>query len=448
VSLLLYRLFLLLFRLGARLISPWNAKARLWLRGREGIFERLEQVLAPLRQAQGDTGAQARDRPLIWFHCASLGEFEQARPLLEKIRQDWPAYRVLLTFFSPSGYEIKKDYEGADAVFYLPADSPSNARRLLAIARPQLVCWVKYEYWYYYLHEIQRNKIPLLLVSGIFRQNQPFFKWWGHFHRSMLACFTHFFVQNDLSKKLLGTIGISGNVMVSGDTRFDRVMAIAEQFQPVPLAESFINGAPAIVAGSTWEEDEEELDHFANTHPEIKFIIAPHEIDEEHLQDIEKLFHHTVRYSQLSIVNGQSSIAGQRTTPNGQRPSPNVLIIDNIGLLSRLYKYATITYIGGGFGEDGVHNVLEAAVYAKPVVMGPEYEKYIEAVDLVDCGGAFPVENALELEDQLRLLLNNKEGYDMACRAAGNYVYTHTGATEKITRFIKENGILSSVNSQ
>jgi 3-deoxy-D-manno-octulosonic-acid transferase len=244
-------------------------------------------------------------------------------------------------------------------------------------------------------------------------------------------------VQNDLSQKLLGAIGISGNVMVSGDTRFDRVMAIAEQFQPVPLAEAFINGAPAIVAGSTWEEDEEELDHFANTHPEIKFIVAPHEIDEEHLQDIEKLFHHTVRYSQLSIVNSQLSIAGKRTTPN-------VLIIDNIGLLSRLYKYATITYIGGGFGEDGVHNVLEAAVYAKPVVMGPEYEKYIEAVDLVDCGGAFPVENALELEDQLRLLLNNKEDYDKACGAAGSYVFTHTGATEKITRYIQENRLLTN----
>ncbi|HEY4150761.1 MAG TPA: glycosyltransferase N-terminal domain-containing protein [Chitinophagaceae bacterium] len=444
MSLFLYRLFLLLYRLGARLIAPWNAKAGKWLEGRKDIFARLEQALGP---APSTGSGQAQDRPpgapeagkrpLVWFHCASLGEFEQARPLLERIRQDWPAYRILLTFFSPSGYEVKKGYEGADAVFYLPLDSPANARRLLDIARPQLVCWVKYEYWYYYLHEIKRNDIPLLLVSGIFREDQPFFKWWGHFHRSMLACFTHFFVQTADSKKLLGTIGISENVLVSGDTRFDRVEAIAGQFQPLPLAEAFLGNSPSIIAGSTWEEDEEELDHFANTHPDIKFIIAPHEIDEEHLKDIEKLFRHTVRYSQLAANE-------QRPTNNDQRPTANVLIIDNIGLLSRLYHYATITYIGGGFGEDGVHNVLEAAVYAKPVVMGPEYEKYIEATELVDCGGAFPIENALELENMLLVLLNNKEEYENACKAAGNYVNTHTGATEKIIGYIQENRLLTN----
>ncbi len=425
MSLLLYRFFLLLYGLGARLIAPWNGKARRWLQGRKGIFERMEQALAD------------SDAPLIWFHCASLGEFEQARPLMEKAKQCWPGYRVLLTFFSPSGYEVKKGYEGADAVFYLPMDSPANARRLLALAKPQLVCWVKYEYWYYYLHEIKRNNIPLLLVSGIFRPDQPFFKWWGAFHRSMLACFTCFFVQTDDSKKLLGSIGISEQVQVSGDTRFDRVQAIAEQFQPLPLAEAFLDNAPAIVAGSTWADDEEELDHFANTNPGIKFILAPHEIDEEHLEDIEKLFHHTIRYSQLATWDDLSAIKSNLSTS-----SPNVLIIDNIGLLSRLYHYATITYIGGGFGEDGVHNVLEAAVYSKPVVMGPEYEKYIEAVDLVDCGGAFPVENALELEKMLRMLLEDKTAYARACEASGHYVATHTGATEKIMGAIKEKGFL------
>lgn len=424
MALFLYRVFLLLYRLGAWLISPWNDKARQWRRGRVGIFERLEQALK-----------QAQDRPLVWFHCASLGEFEQARPLLEKIRESRPGHRILLTFFSPSGYEVKKDYPGADAVFYLPADSPQNARRLLAMAQPALVCWVKYEYWYYYLKEIKQNNIPLLLVSGIFRPQQPFFKWWGGFHRSMLACFTHFFVQNEPSRKLLGTLGISGQVTVSGDTRFDRVVDIAEQFKPIPTVEAFIGSAPVVVAGSTWSDDEEELDHYANTHPEIKFIIAPHEIDEEHLKDIEKLFHHTVRYSDWSSGFGvQGSEFGVRGSGDGQ----NVLIIDNIGLLSRLYHYATITYIGGGFGEDGIHNALEAAVYGKPVVFGPVYDKYAEAIDLVDAGGAFPIENALELEEMFNELLKDAAAYQQACEASRNYVYSNTGATKKIMNYIGE----------
>jgi len=456
----------LLYPLGARIISPWNAKARQWLSGRQGIFERLEQALRPFDpstssgQAQLRAGSaqgepitdpqtalrQAQDKPLVWFHCASLGEFEQARPLLEKIREARPGHRILLTFFSPSGYEVKKDYPGADAVFYLPADGPANARRLLAIARPQLVCWVKYEYWYYYLQEIRQNKVPLLLVSGIFRQDQPFFKRWGSFHRSMLACFTHFFVQNQASKQLLGTLGISETVTVSGDTRFDRVTDIAGQFKPIPLVESFLNGAPSIVAGSTWSDDEEELDHFANTHPGIKFIIAPHEIDEAHLKDIEKLFHHTVRYSQLQVagsgLQGADAATGQQPATSNLQPTPNVLIIDNIGLLSRLYHYATITYIGGGFGEDGIHNALEAAVYGKPVVFGPVYDKYAEAIDLVDAGGAFPVENALELEKTLANLLEDAAAYKQACDASKHYVYSNTGATKKIMRYLEEKQIL------
>ena len=419
----------MLYRIGALLISPWNDKARRWRNGRKDIFQRLEQSL------RGGAGA---NQPLIWFHCASLGEFEQARPLLEKTRESWPGHRVLLTFFSPSGYEVRKDYPGVDAVFYLPLDSAANARRLLAIAQPTLVCWVKYEYWYYYLKEINRLRVPLLLVSGIFREEQPFFKWWGGFHRSMLACFTHFFVQTDASRQLLGTIGISDKVTVSGDTRFDRVVAIAEQFRPVPLVAEFINGAPAIVAGSTWSDDEEELDHFANTHPELRFVIAPHEIDEEHLQEIEKLFHNTVRYSCLETH--LSMVAGRG--PDG--PPVNTLIIDNIGLLSRLYHYAHITYIGGGFGEDGVHNVLEAAVYAKPVVFGPEYEKYIEAIDLVELGGGLPIENALELEKTLNHLLEDAAACREAGEASGKYVYGHTGATETIARFIQENRLLTS----
>lgn len=426
----LYRLFLWLYRCGAICLSPFNEKAKRWLSGRKNLFQHLQARLA------GGKG------PLVWFHCASLGEFEQARPLLETIRKQYTGHRILLSFFSPSGYEIRKDYAGADYVIYLPEDSAANAKRLLDMLQPVLVVWVKYEYWHFYLQQIKNRNIPLLLVSGIFRPDQPFFKNWGSFHRKMLSCFTYLFVQNQDSKKLLGSIGLSENVGVSGDTRFDRVIEIAQQpGGDIALIESFISGCPAIVAGSTWEEDEEELDHFANTHPEIKFIIAPHEIDEEHLKDIEKLFHHSIRYSKLLADN---AVQIPSATPGNKSLAANVLIIDNIGMLSRLYKYATVCYVGGGFGDDGVHNVLEAAVYSKPVLFGPVYEKFVEAVQLIDAGGAFDIENALELEENLLLLLTNKEAYQSACLAAGNFVYANKGATQKIMDYIQEKRLLTN----
>jgi 3-deoxy-D-manno-octulosonic-acid transferase len=463
VALILYRLFLWLYQLGILVVSPWNPKARLWLAGRKNLFKDLEKtfgsgqwsVVSGQSASNPDSRLTTDDSRLIWFHCASLGEFEQGRPLLEEMRAQYPHCRILLTFFSPSGYEIRKNYSGADYVCYLPVDSPANAAAFLELVKPSLVIWVKYDYWYYYLSAIHKKGIPLLLVSGIFREEQPFFKWYGSLHRQMLSRFTHLFVQTSDSKKLLGTRGFTGNVSVSGDTRFDRVVAIAEQFQPIPVIETFIGNAPVIVAGSTWEEDEEELDHYANTHPEIKFIIAPHEIDEEHLKDIEKLFHHSVRYSamvngQWSMVNSQSSIGNSESSiadpASGIRHPvfPNVVIIDNIGLLSKLYKYATIAYIGGGFGYDGVHNVLEAAVYGKPVVFGPEYEKYAEAIGLVDSGGAFSIDNALELEDCLNILLGQAGKYDTAGAAAKEFVYANRGATEKIFQFIQEKRLLTS----
>jgi 3-deoxy-D-manno-octulosonic-acid transferase len=466
VSLILYRLFLWLYRLGISLVSPWNPKAKAWIQGRSGIFEKISQTV-PGSESRPTTlpstpelinqnsELKTRNPELIWVHCASLGEFEQGRPLIEDIKAQYPGCRIFLTFFSPSGYEIRKDYAGADYIFYLPADSPAHARRLLDIINPTLVLWVKYEYWYYYLTEIHRRNIPLLLVSGIFREDQPFFKWYGHLYRKLLKNFTHFFVQTDDSKELLGTIGYRENITVSGDTRFDRVIAIAEQFQPISVVESFIGNALVIVAGSTWEEDEEELDHYANTHPEIKFIIAPHEIDEEHILQIEKLFHYSVRYSQLQAHSSRFQVPGSTspdstTEPQTRNPGPgtrnyepNVLIIDNIGLLSKLYKYATITYVGGGFGYDGVHNVLEAAVYGKPVVFGPEYEKYAEAIGLVENGGAFSIDNALELEKQLNVLLENAAVYEQSCVAAKTFVYANKGATEKILDYIQEKRLLT-----
>jgi 3-deoxy-D-manno-octulosonic-acid transferase len=321
-------------------------------------------------------------------------------------------------------------------VFYLPMDDKENARHLLDIMKPTLVLWIKYDYWYYYMSEVQRRGIPLLLLSAIFRRDQSFFKWYGGMQRKMLRCVTHFFVQNEYSQELLKKIGVN-NAIVSGDTRFDRVIEIAERAGEVEGIEAFCSDSPVIVAGSTWQEDEEELDHFANIHPEIMFIIAPHEVEESRLQEVEKLFKRSVRYSKWvksPVVDGRWSMEN----------NANVLIIDNIGLLSRLYRYATITWVGGGFGNDGVHNVLEAAVYGKPVVFGPVYDKYLEAVELVGSGGGFSVENALEAETLFTSLLIDKEEYDIACEASREYVYAKKGATERIMAFIQENRLLTS----
>ncbi len=414
---LFYNLFIFFYSIGIRLIAPWNSKAKKWLAGRKDIFKQLQNAFS---NNHGN---------VVWVHCASLGEFEQGRPVIEKVKNQYPNARIFLTFFSPSGYEIRKDYQGADWVFYLPMDGKKNAKRLLDIVQPQLVLWIKYEYWYYYLTEINKRKIPILLISGIFRQGQPFFKWYGGVHRKMLQRFSHFFVQNELSQKLLQTTNIE-NVTISGDTRFDRVVEIADQFSPIPEIETFCKDHAIIVAGSTWDEDEKQMDHYANTHPELKFIIAPHEIEEDRLLEIEKLFHDTIRFSQL--------------TKNQSANDKRVLIIDNIGMLAKLYHYATIAFVGGGFGEDGVHNVLEAAVYGKPVVYGPVYDKYIEAVELEACGGGLSVGSALELETTFNELLTDTIQYQQACTCAYDYVYSHKGATEKVMNYIYEKRLLTN----
>ena len=420
MSILFYHIFLWLYKIGIRLISPWNRKAKLWLEGRKGLFERIGVEISGPRQSG----------PVIWMHCSSLGEFEQGRPVLERLRKDSPECRVVLTFFSPSGYETKKDYKGADHIFYLPLDSPKNARQFVNLIKPDLVLWVKYDYWYYFLAELKKRNIPVLLISGIFRPDQPFFHWYGRLHRYMLECFTHLFVQTEGSKTLLGKLRLTEQVSVSGDTRFDRVIEIAEGGAPLPLIAAFCGDRPVIVAGSTWEEDEEELDHYANTHPELRFVVAPHEIGEDRLREVEGLFRHAVRYSTLANAEAAAavSLAGW--------PEPNVLIIDNIGMLSRLYRYATITYIGGGFGDDGVHNVLEAAVYGKPVVFGPVIEKYIEAVELTESGGGLIIDSALEAEKVFNRLLQDPQERRETGEASRNYVHSKKGATERIIRYI------------
>ena len=416
--LLLDNIIIRLLAVAIRIASIWNIKARLWLAGRKNLIERARAALKDNKS------------PVIWMHSASLGEFEQGRFLIENIRKIYPGYCIVITFFSPSGYEVMKDYKGADFIFYLPEPTSKNAKRFIQLLDPKLVLWIKYDYWYHFLHELQKRKTPLLLISAIFHRRNAFFKWYGPLYSEMLRCFTWLFVQDEPSLNRLKEIGIT-NASVSGDTRFDRVTDIAENFEEIPMISAFAGNAPVIVAGSTWPDDEEEIDHYANTHQEIKFIIAPHEIGEEHLKDIEKLFRHTIRYSVL-IQN------------KTDHTKVNTLIIDNIGMLSRLYKYATITFVGGGFGDEGVHNVLEAAVFGKPVIFGPVFNQFREAIDLLEEGAAFTIDNALDLEKTFNDLLTDNKLYRECCEASHDYVYGHKGATKKILDYIQENRLLMS----
>ena len=409
-----YTVFLNLYNIGVRVTSLWNPKAKLWLKGRKHF---------PVLNFKSEPSTQN-----IWIHCASLGEFEQGRPVIEQIKKLYPSAKIIITFFSPSGYEIQKNYTGADAIFYLPSDSKKNAKKMIEAINPSLVLWVKYEYWFYYLKAFRQRNIPVLLVSGIFRESQPFFKWYGKMWQQILPSFTHFFVQDEASKNLLSGIGVDKNVTISGDTRFDRVIEIAQKFEHIPLIQQFCGDSKVIIAGSTWEEDEAELIHYVRANPQIKFIIAPHEIDVENLKEVKKEFTGSVFYSDL-ILN--------------QPASSNVLIIDNVGMLSRLYHYADITYIGGGFGDDGVHNVLEAAVYSKPVIYGPIFEKFIEAIELFNCGGGITINNALQLEKELNALWNDEQLLKTTGEAAGNYVHANSGASKKITDYIQEKRLLT-----
>jgi 3-deoxy-D-manno-octulosonic-acid transferase len=408
-----------LYPAGIRFASLWNNKAKLWISGRKKF---------PIINSTDNK------KQTIWMHCASLGEFEQGRPLIENIRHEYPECNIVITFFSPSGYEIQKHFKGADYIFYLPADSPSHAKRFIELINPQLVLWIKYEYWYYYLQELKRKNIPVLLISGAFRKDQPFFKWYGKLWKKMISCFTYYFVQTEISKYLLESLNIK-NVSISGDTRFDRVIAISENFEELPLIKEFCGNSKVIVAGSTWEDDEAELTHYVKINPDIKFIIAPHEVDKENLRDVKKAFAGSILYSEWITDNRQP------TTDN--RPL-NCLIIDNIGMLSKLYRYADITYVGGGFGDDGLHNILEAAVYGKPVIFGPELDRNEEAEELIDCGGGITISNALELEKTLTHLFNNKDELEKSSAASRNYVYSKAGATKIIMDCIQENRLLTN----
>lgn len=420
---LLYRIFTWFYPKLAWLVGFSNPKARLWLKGRRGLFKNLSSAF------------YQHKKPVIWMHCASLGEFEQGLPVLSAIKTKYPGHTLLVTFFSPSGYEIRKNHPVADHIYYLPMDTPAHANRFFNIVQPSLVLFVKYEYWFYYLREAYQRNIPCLLVSGIFREDQLFFKWYGGLYRKMLGFFTQFFVQFNTSAHLLNQIGIKDNIIVSGDTRFDRVIEIAAEAGPIEVISQFCQTQQVVVAGSTWTEDDEALDHFANTHPDIRFIIAPHDIDRERLDECLQLYKHAILYSHYTTV----------LSSGGQLPADtNVLIIDNMGMLSRLYRYATICYVGGGFGDDGIHNVLEAAVYGKPVVFGPVYDKYFEAQELIDSGGGFSIEDSLELEACFQRLLNEPALYQEAGSGSLAYVQSKAGATVAITNYIEANRLLTN----
>jgi 3-deoxy-D-manno-octulosonic-acid transferase len=407
----LYSLGLKFYYFGILLASLFNRKARLWIKGRKGIFDKIKKQVSA-------------ENNLFWFHASSLGEFEQGRPLIETLKSKNKSIKILLTFFSPSGYEIRKNYKQADYIFYLPPDTKKNAVKFINLINPSKAFFIKYEFWYHYLNQLKSNNIPVYLVSANFRPNQVFFRWYGGWFRKILNKFTHIFVQNKKSELLLKNIGLY-NVTVSGDTRFDRVAEIARQAKEIEIAAEFKQDSPVIIAGSTWDKDQEILVEFINASSlKVKYIIAPHEINESAIQNLVKSINKPViRYSSVSTVNIKEY---------------QVLIIDNIGMLSSLYRYADIAYIGGGFGV-GIHNILEAATFGLPVVFGPNYGKFQEAVDLVESGGAFPINDYRSLKKQFDNLLDKIETNE-AGPISREYVQKNQGATNIILSEIPLNG--------
>ncbi len=392
-----------------KIIAIFNKKIHLFIEGRKDVFKKLENHFSI-------------NDSVIWFHCASLGEFEQGRPIIEKTKSQYPNYKILVTFFSPSGYEIRKDYATADLVTYLPFDTKKNAKKFLEIVNPQLAIFIKYEFWPNLLKELQVKDVKTVLVSGIFRKNQSFFKNYGGWMKKSLKTFDHFFVQNQQSKDLLKEIGFE-NVTISGDTRFDRVYDITKQGNNLEFVKQFINNKTTLIAGSTWPKDEELLVNYINTQADAnqKFIIAPHNI---HKNEIEKLKESITKETVLySDIDGKDLSTFQ------------VFIIDTIGLLSKIYKHANIAYVGGGFGA-GIHNLLEPATFGVPIIIGPNYHKFKEAKELIDGEACIVITNNSELNNELTMLFTNTNTRIDKGNIARNYVLDNTGATGVIIDYI------------
>ncbi len=421
----MYNIAIYLYLLGVAVASLFNEKVRKMWRGERDAFRVLREQVDP-------------EAKYVWFHAASLGEFEQGRPLMEQLRREHPEYKILLTFFSPSGYEVRRNYEGADIICYLPLDTIANARRFLRTIRPVMAFFIKYEFWYNYLHILKHRNIPVYSVSSIFRPDQVFFRWYGRQYRRVLNCFTHFYVQNEVSQQLLAKIGITA-VTVVGDTRFDRVLQIKEQAKKLPVVEGFIEErgerreereCPKVfVAGSSWPPDEEIFIRYFKEHPEWKLIIAPHVIGEDHLQQIEKMLEgrKVVRYTKAE--KSLSSLLSPLS-------SFDILIIDCFGLLSSIYNYADVTYVGGGFGVS-IHNTVEAAVWGVPVIFGPNNQKFQEAQELKACGGGIEIKGYEDFARQMDEFIKNPDEMKRRGKIADEYVRSKTGATPKILSDVK-----------
>ena len=410
----MYNIIMYIIQLGVAIGSIFNDKLRKMWQGEQDAVQTLRKKVEP-------------DADYIWFHAASLGEFEQGRPLMEQIKKSYPQYKILLTFFSPSGYEVRKNYEGADIITYLPIDTVGNARQFLRTVRPVMAFFIKYEFWYNYLHILQYRGIPAYSVSSIFRPDQVFFKWYGRGYGRVLKCFTRFFVQNEESKKLLESIGIH-DTMVVGDTRFDRVLQIKEASKQLPIVERFVKGTPeepkkVFVAGSSWQPDEEIFLKYFNNHRDWKLIVAPHVIGEDHLKFIFSLIKDkkVVRYTQATEDNVAEA---------------DVLIIDCFGLLSSVYHYGDVAYVGGGFGV-GIHNVLEAAVWGMPVLFGPNNKHFAEAQGLLQSGGGIEIEDYETFSLIMSQLSDDSAYYGTCGQEAGAFVQSLAGATKKVLSSVK-----------
>ena len=419
---MIYNIVIYFVLWGIAIASLFNEKVRKMWRGEREAFKILKQKVDP-------------NAKYIWFHAASLGEFEQGRPLMERIRKDYPQYKILLTFYSPSGYEVRKNYEGADIICYMPVDTRLNAIRFLRLVRPVMAFFIKYEFWSNFLHILKHRNIPTYSVSSIFREDQVFFKWYGRSYAGVLKCFTRFFVQNEESKRLLEGIGITA-VDVVGDTRFDRVLQIKEAAKQLPICEAFRTGVASsqsadvphhdfkvFVAGSSWPPDENIFMPFFNEHKDWRLLIAPHVIAEEHLKLI------------LSLIKGKKVVRYTQTTPE-EAAEADVLIIDCFGLLSSMYNYGDVAYIGGGFGV-GIHNTLEAAVWNMPVIFGPNNKKFQEAQGLLKSGGGFEINTYEDFSGLMSSLMNDETFLKQAGDKAGTYVAHLAGATDKVLASVK-----------
>ena len=419
---MIYNIVIYFVLWGIAIASLFNEKVRKVWRGEREAFKILKQKVDP-------------NAKYIWFHAASLGEFEQGRPLMERIRKDYPQYKILLTFYSPSGYEVRKNYEGADIICYMPVDTRLNAIRFLRLVRPVMAFFIKYEFWSNFLHILKHRNIPTYSVSSIFREDQVFFKWYGRSYAGVLKCFTRFFVQNEESKRLLEGIGITA-VDVVGDTRFDRVLQIKEAAKQLPICEAFRTGVASsqsadvphhdfkvFVAGSSWPPDENIFIPFFNEHKDWRLLIAPHVIAEEHLKLI------------LSLIKGKKVVRYTQTTPE-EAAEADVLIIDCFGLLSSMYNYGDVAYIGGGFGV-GIHNTLEAAVWNMPVIFGPNNKKFQEAQGLLKSGGGFEINTYEDFSGLMSSLMNDETFLKQAGDKAGAFVAHLAGATDKVLASVK-----------